>query len=231
MCVCARACECMCVSVSQSERQSEKEREERERVCTYSPLHYNQQTLSALIKVLVDIDDSHNVGTRWGPPVELHFPAGLGAVLQHLGERKKKETRQEVKRVWGIPRIMRLKRKGVNCKNEKEKKRTRTLKMNGQGCSDVVKHLPNFKANDLWTQTGRSHGRHYRLRQKNSAAPSWNICERRLVRSSRLLFDISAIYLSDRLLQDPSKKAPWCVTFSIDLLPCNGGGGNMFSAW
>lgn len=53
--------------------------------------------------------------------MELHFPAGLGAVLQHLGE--KKETWQELRRVWGIPRIMRLKRKSVNCKNRTQKKK------------------------------------------------------------------------------------------------------------
>lgn len=119
--VCARAC--MWVYVCKCEWETEWERE---RECAYSPLHYNQQTLSALIEVLVDVDDSHNVGTRWGPPVELHFPAGLGAVLQHLGE--KKETRQELRRVWGILRLMRLKRKSVNCKNKKKTKKNKNFK-------------------------------------------------------------------------------------------------------
>lgn len=66
----------------------------------YSPLHDNQQTLSSLIQVLVDVNDSHNVGTRRGPPVELYLPAGLGAVLQHLGE--KKTQGEELRKVWGI---------------------------------------------------------------------------------------------------------------------------------
>lgn len=82
--------------MTERERENKRERDrERERAC--SPLHDNQQTLSALIKVLVDVDDSHDVGARRRPPVELHLPAGLGAVLQHLGGEKK--TGGEVKRV------------------------------------------------------------------------------------------------------------------------------------
>lgn len=53
-------------------------------VYVHSPLHHNKQTLPALIEVLKDIDDAHNVGTRWCSPVELHFPTGLGTILQHL---------------------------------------------------------------------------------------------------------------------------------------------------
>lgn len=55
------------------------------RVC--SPLHHNQKTLPALIKVLVDVNDAYDVGTRRCPPVELNFPAGFGTILQHLEEK------------------------------------------------------------------------------------------------------------------------------------------------
>ena len=47
----------------------------------YPPLHDNEQTLSALVEVLVDINDAYNVGTRGCPPVKLHLPAGFGTIL------------------------------------------------------------------------------------------------------------------------------------------------------
>lgn len=58
----------------------------------HSPLHDNKQTLPALIEVLIDINDAHNVGTGRSPPVQLHFPTGLGTILQHLDRRS--ETRR-----------------------------------------------------------------------------------------------------------------------------------------
>lgn len=53
-----------------------------------SPLHHNQKTFATLVKVLVDVNDAYDVGTRRCPPVELDFPAGFGTILQHLEEKE-----------------------------------------------------------------------------------------------------------------------------------------------
>jgi len=53
-----------------------------------SPLHDDEQTLPPLVEVLVDVHDADDVGALRCPPVQLHFPAGLRAVLQHLREKR-----------------------------------------------------------------------------------------------------------------------------------------------
>lgn len=52
-----------------------------------SPLHDDEQTLPPLVEVLVDIHDADDVRALRCPPVQLHFPAGLRTVLQHLREK------------------------------------------------------------------------------------------------------------------------------------------------
>lgn len=53
-----------------------------------SPLHDDEQTLPPLVEVLVDVHDADDVRALRRSPVQLHFPAGLRAVLQHLREKR-----------------------------------------------------------------------------------------------------------------------------------------------
>lgn len=53
-----------------------------------SPLHDDEQTFPPLVEVLVDVHDADDVRALRRPPVQLHFPAGLRAVLQHLREKR-----------------------------------------------------------------------------------------------------------------------------------------------
>lgn len=49
------------------------------------PFHDDEETASAMMHVLVHVQDAHDVGAARGLPVVLHLLPGLGAVIQELG--------------------------------------------------------------------------------------------------------------------------------------------------
>lgn len=65
-----------------------------------SPLHDDEQTFPPLVEVLVDVHDADDVRALRRPPVQLHFPAGLGAILQHLRE-KPNPAQRPAWQLWG----------------------------------------------------------------------------------------------------------------------------------
>jgi len=52
-----------------------------------SPLHYNKKALPVLIEILIDVNNSDNMGTGGSPPVHLHLSSSFGTVMKHLQDR------------------------------------------------------------------------------------------------------------------------------------------------
>lgn len=57
-----------------------------------SPLHYNKKALPALVEVLIDVNNSDDMGTRGSSPMQLHLSSRFGTVMKHLQEWMKRRT-------------------------------------------------------------------------------------------------------------------------------------------
>lgn len=54
-----------------------------------SPLHYNKKALPVLVEILIDVNNSDDMGAGGSPPVHLHLSSSFGTVMKHLQERTK----------------------------------------------------------------------------------------------------------------------------------------------